>query len=269
MSVFALNPGATPLLVSMPHTATGLPPELATRMAEAGRALPDTDWHIDRLYGFAAELGAGTIRPAFSRYVIDLNRAPDGRALYAGASNTELCPTSTFADEAIWIPGEEPREAEIAERRARYWQPYHDALARELRRLTERHGIALLWDAHSIRSRVPRFFAGRLPDLNLGTAGGTSAHPDLIQRLMRVASTAAPYSAVLDGRFKGGYITRAYGRPAEGVHAVQLELAQAAYMDEDPPVAWRDDLAGRLQPVLRRLLAAMLDWARAQPGFRP
>ncbi len=269
MSAFALTPGATPLLISMPHTATGLPPELAARMTEAGRALPDTDWHIDRLYGFAGELGAGTFRPAVSRYVIDLNRAPDGRALYAGASNTELCPTTTFADEAIWRLGEEPREAEIAERRVRYWQPYHDALARELRRLTERHGLALLWDAHSIRCRVPRFFEGRLPDLNLGTAGGASAHPELTRRLMAVAGEAAPYSAVLDGRIKGGNNTRAFGRPADGVHAVQLELAQAAYMDEDPPAAWRDDLAGRLQPVLRRLLAAMLDWARAQPGFRP
>ena len=268
MSVFLLRTGSTPLLVSMPHTATAIPPELAARMTPAGRAVPDTDWHIHRLYDFAIELGASVLRPEFSRYVIDLNRAPDGRALYKGASNTELCPTSTFAEEPIWRPGEEPVEDEIVDRRERFWRPYHDALAGELSRLQDRYGIALLWDAHSIRSQVPRFFEGRLPDLNLGTGGGTSAAPDLIERLVAVAADAAPLSHVLDGRFKGGYITRAYGRPAEGVHAVQLELAQIAYMDEDP-VAYRPEKAERLQPVLKRLLLTMLDWAQAQPDSRP
>ena len=269
MSVFTLTHGRTPLLVSMPHTATAIPPELAPRMTDAGRAVPDTDWHVDRLYAFAPELGAGIIQPEQSRYVIDLNRAPDGRSLYAGANNTELCPTSTFAEEPIWKPGEEPQEAEIAERRERYWRPYHDALAAELKRLTERYGVALLWDAHSIRSHVPRFFQGRLPDLNLGTGGGATAASELIQRLAAAAADAPPYTSVLDGRFKGGYITRAYGRPEDGVHAVQLELAQIAYMDEDPPVAYRPERAARLQPVLRRLLQTMLDWAQVQPDSRP
>jgi len=269
VTVFALMPGTTPLLVSMPHTATGIPADLAKRMSEHGRANPDTDWHVDRLYGFAAELGAGTIRPAYSRYVIDLNRAPDGQALYAGANNTELCPTSTFAEKPIWLPGEEPKQEEIAARCETYWKPYHEALRAELGRLKERHGLAVLFDAHSIRSQVPRFFQGRLPDLNVGSAGGVSASPALIERIMAVASAAKPYSAVLDGRFKGGYITRAYGRPHESVHAIQLELAQLNYMIEDPPFEYRSDLAERLQPVLRRMLQAMLDWARMQPGFRP
>lgn len=269
MSVFTLTAGATPLLISMPHAATEIPPELHRRMTEAGRGVPDTDWHVDRLYAFAAELGAGVIRPRYSRYVIDLNRAPDDRPLYAGASNTELCPTTTFAEEPIWRPGEEPGAADVAARHERYWRPYHDALAAELRRLKQRYGIALLFDAHSIRSHVPRFFAGRLPDLNLGTAGETSAAPELIGTVMAVASAAPPYGAVLDGRFKGGYITRAYGRPADGIHALQLELAQLTYMDEDPPFIYRPELALRLQPVLKRILATMLDWARAQPGFRP
>jgi N-formylglutamate deformylase len=253
----------------MPHTATGIPPELAARMTEAGRAVPDTDWHIHELYAFAGALGASVLRPEYSRYVIDLNRAPDGRALYKGANNTELCPISTFAEEPIWRPGAEPGEDEITERRARYWRPYHDALAAELQRLKERYGLALLWDAHSIRSQVPRFFQGRLPDLNLGTGEGSSAAPDLIQRLVRVAADAPPFTHVLDGRFKGGYITRAYGRPAEGVHAVQLELAQIAYMDEDPPFTYRPEKAERLQPVLKALLEAMLDWAQVQPDSRP
>ena len=269
MTVFALTPGTTPLLVSMPHTATGIPGDLAARMTDIGRTVPDTDWHVDRLYAFAAELGAGTIRPAYSRYVIDLNRAPDGQALYAGANNTELCPISTFAEEPIWRSGEEPKQEEIPARREAYWKPYHDALKAELKRVRERHGLALLFDAHSIRSRVPRFFEGQLPDLNIGSAGGTSAAPELIERLISVAATAKPYSAVLDGRFKGGYITRTYGRPQDGVHAIQLELAQLNYMGEEPPFEYRPDLAEQLQPVLKRMLQTMLDWAREQPGFRP
>lgn len=157
MSVFTLTRGSTPLLVSMPHTATSIPHELGARMTEKGRTMPDTDWHVERLYAFAAELGVGTIRPTYSRYVMDLNRAPDGQALYAGANNTELCPTSTFAEEPIWLPGQEPNQNEIAVRHEAYWKPYHDALGTELKRLGERHGLALLFDAHSIRSRVPRF----------------------------------------------------------------------------------------------------------------
>ena len=264
MSVFALTQGATPLLVSMPHTATGLPPELAARMTEAGRALPDTDWHIHRLYGFAAELGAGVIRPEYSRYVIDLNRAPDGRALYKGANNTELCPTSTFAEEAIWRPGEEPQNAEIDGRRERYWRPYHEALAAELARLKDRYGIALLWDAHSIRSVLPRFFEGRLPDFNLGTANGESCDAGLANQLLEQASAVPGHTAVLNGRFKGGYITRQYGKPQDGVHAVQLELSQCAYMSETYPFAYDEARAAGLQPALQGMLATLLAFVESR-----
>ena len=170
---------------------------------------------------------------------MDLDRAPDGQALYAGANNTELCPTSTFAEEPIWLPGQANRRDRRTPRGN--WKPYHDALGTELKRLGERHGLALLFDAHSIRSRVPRIFEGRLPDLNIGSAGGASAAPALIDAIMAIASAAKPYSAVLDGRFKGGYITRAYGRPQEGVHAIQLELAQLNYMLEEPPFDYRPD----------------------------
>src|SRR5262249_14171200 len=188
---FTLIPGTMPLIVSMPHVATELPSDVAARMTDAGRGVPDTDWHIDRLYDFAAGLGASLIRPLWSRYLIDLNRAPDGRALYPGASNTELCPTTTFDDRPIWQDGEAPTEREIADRRERFWRPYADALTAELHRVKERHGLALLFDAHSIRSRVPRFFSGRLPDLNLGTGGGVTAAPDLVQRLDAIAKAAS------------------------------------------------------------------------------
>jgi len=265
MGVYRFTPGDSPLLVSMPHVGTDVPPEIAARFTVQAAGLPDTDWHVDRLYDFLDALGAARLQPTQSRYVIDLNRAPDDRPLYAGASNTELCPTATFAERPIYRPGAAPHGAEIAARRATYWQPYHDCLRGALDEIRARHGVAVLWDAHSIRSRVPRFFAGRLPDLNLGTAGGRSADDGLLRRLAVVAAESGQSHAV-NGRFKGGYITRAYGDPAGGIHAVQLELSQITYMDEDPPFAFREDLAAGIRPVLRRLLETALDWAGSVVG---
>ncbi len=263
MEPYRFTSGGGPLLVSMPHVGTYLPEDHARGMTEAARRLPDTDWHVDRLYDFLGELGAGVLAATHSRYVIDLNRPPDGRPLYAGASNTELCPTTTFDEQPVYLPGGAPDEGEVAARRARVWQPYHDRLRGELNTIRAREGIALLWDAHSIRSRVPRFFAGRLPDLNFGTGGGATAAPGLLAELERVA-TASGRSMAVNGRFKGGYITRAYGEPGGGIHAVQLELSQITYMDEAPPYGFREDLAAALRPVLRRLLETALDWARRQ-----
>jgi N-formylglutamate amidohydrolase len=266
MDIYAFTPGATPLLVSMPHCGTHLPPDLRSRLTAAAQVLPDTDWHVDRLYDFAAGLGSGILRATHSRYVIDLNRPPDDRPLYPGASNTELVPTTLFDEGPVYRPGAAPGAAEIAERLARYWRPYHERLTAELAALRGRFGVALLFDAHSIRSVVPRFFAGRLPDLNLGTGDGRSAAADLTASLVEAVSETEAYSAILNGRFKGGYITRTYGKPAEGIHAVQLELSQATYMDEDPPYAFRDDKAAAIRPILRHLLQAMLDWGAASQG---
>ena len=253
-----------PLLVSMPHVGLEVPPEIESRFTEEAKILPDTDWHVDRLYDFLEELGATVIAARYSRYVIDLNRAPDNRALYKGANNTELCPTSTFFDAPIYRAGEAPDEAEVAARRESYWQPYHDKLAATLEELLAEHGRVLLWDAHSIRSRVPRFFDGKLPDLNLGTADGASVDAELAEVLVSEAAMAGDYSAVLNGRFKGGYITRSHGAPARGVQAVQLELSQATYMEEDPPFAFREDLAEGVRPVIRDLMTAALTWLRRQ-----
>ena len=254
---FHFTPGRVPLLVSMPHVGTAIPAALEARMLPIARLRADTDWHIERLYNFLGTLGASVLVARASRYVIDLNRDPDNKALYPGANNTELCPTSTFDNEPLYAPGEVPDEAEIAVRRKTYWRPYHQQLQAELARLKAQHGKAVLWDAHSIRSQVPRFFDGRLPDLNLGTGGGTTATETLSQRLEKIAQDSG-YSAVLNGRFKGGYITRAYGKPAEGIQAVQLELSQITYMDEAPPFTFREDLANNLRPTLRRLLEATL-----------
>jgi N-formylglutamate deformylase len=234
-------------------------------MTEAARGVPDTDWHVDRLYDFLPALGASILQATHSRFVIDLNRPPDGKPLYPGASNTELCPTTLFDDSPIYRDGQAPGDTEVADRLQRYWWPYHERLAETLVALRHRHGYALLFDAHSIRSEVPRFFAGRLPDINLGSGGGKSASPLLAARLLDTAMAGRGYTSVLNGRFTGGYITRHYGRPDEGVHAIQLELAQVTYMDEQAPFAFREDRAAGIRPVLRPIVEAMLEWARSRP----
>lgn len=261
---YDFRPGEAPLLMSVPHLATDIPAKIAARMTAAGRAVADTDWHLDRLYDFAADLGAAILTPRFSRTVIDLNRDPDGRALYPGADNTGLVPSTTFAEEPIYRAGEEPDAQEIADRRAAYWRPYHDRLTTALAEMRARHGAVVLFDCHSIKSRVPRFFDGRLPDLNLGTAEGASCAGDLRARLIAALAGDTGYTLAVDGRFKGGYITRHYGRPSDGVHAFQMELVLAAYMEEEAPFAFREDLAARLRPLLRRMLDAARDWAMAR-----
>ena len=252
--VYRFEKGDSPLLISVPHDGRLIPDELRTRMTDAGLAIPDTDWHVCRLYEFAAELGASFLIARYSRYVVDLNRPPDDGAMYEGQVATGLCPRYTFAGEPLYRDDAAVGAAEAAKRIERYWRPYHERLSQTLEELKARHGRAFLWDAHSIPSRVPRLFDGELPVLNLGNFDGRSCDPDAARELARIAS-ASPYKAVLNGRFKGGYITRRYGDPAGGVQAMQLELAQRAYMDEfsheyDPA------LAGRLRQTLAALLVA-------------
>ena len=261
---FDFTPGTLPVLVSIPHDGRDIPDDIAARMTPEALEIPDTDWHMRRLCGFAAGLGASVLAARRSRYVVDLNRDPDGAALYPGADNTEIVPLSTFDRESIYRAGAEPDPGEVADRIERFWQPYHRRLAGELAALRERHGRAVLFDAHSIRSAVPRFFDGTLPDFNFGTARGASADPGLAAAAYRVLDSAAGYTAVDNGRFTGGYITRRYGAPDEGVHAIQLELAQRTYMDESRPYGYRPDLAASVRPVLRDLLGAMIDWARTR-----
>jgi N-formylglutamate deformylase len=264
MEIYQFTAGRTPLLISIPHAGTYLPPELEPRLTERALALPDTDWHVPLLYDFAAGLGASLLVATHSRYVIDLNRPPDNQPLYPGARNTELVPLTLFDEGPIYWHSAGPDSVEVEERLERYWRPYHVLLGAELAALRDRFGVALLFDAHSIRSVVPRFFEGQLPDLNLGTGGGATAASDLGQTLLKIATESKDYSAVLNGRFKGGYITRHYGRPDQGVHAVQLELSQRTYMEEEPPFAFRDDLADGIRPLLSQLVATMTAWANAR-----
>jgi N-formylglutamate amidohydrolase len=254
---FELERRAGPLLISAPHVGTFVPDELAARLTPPGRALVDTDWFADRLYPFAEALGATVLRASWSRYVVDLNRDPSGATLYPGARTTGLCATETFEGEPLYAPGDEPSRDEIAVRRALCFDPYHDALAAELARIKARHGYALLLDAHSIWSPLPLLFDGELPDVNVGTNSGRSCDRDLAEAVARVF-VGSPYSHVVDGRFKGGYITRRYGNPAHAVHAVQLEINQKTYLAAGSRTAWDDAKASRLSIVLRAACEALL-----------
>ncbi len=256
--------GDTPLVVSMPHVGTFVPHSAGRTLNDCAVRRPDTDWHLARLYDFVAELGATVITANYSRYVVDVNRPPDGANLYPGRDTPKLCPTDTFDRQPLYRGGE-PDDAEIARRVEKLWKPYHARLAREIERVRAEHGVAILWDAHSIMSVLPRLFEGRLADFNLGTADNASCDPALAESLLVALRRHSRYTAVLNGRFKGGHITRTYGNPARGVHAVQLEMAECLYMDETSPYTFREELAGEIRPILREQLELASDWAGSQP----
>ena len=263
--------GDAPLLVSLPHTGTDVPPELLPRLVSPWLARKDADWWIDRLYAFAADLGASTVHTALSRTALDVNRDPTGASLYPGRATTELCPTTTFDGEPLYRDGREPDAAEIAERRARWFDPYHAALDAEVARLKARHRRVVVYDGHAIRSVVPRLFAGRLPVFNIGTDGGATCDPALSDGVAKVCRGTGR-SLVLNGRFRGGFITRRLGRPAEGVHAVQMELGCRAYLREpegpvgeaDWPAPYDAAFAAPVREALERVLGACLAFAREE-----
>jgi N-formylglutamate deformylase len=259
---FRFKAGRLPMLVSMPHAGTDIPDEVADTLAPCAAARADTDWHLPELYGFLEEMGISTISARWSRYLIDLNRPPENTNLYPGLDTTGLCPLDTFGRERLYREGMEPDGAQVQRRLERYWRPYHEQLRAELDRLKAEHGRVVLWEAHSIASIVPRFFEGKLPDLNFGTAEGKSCDPGLEEAVLGVARAQERYTIALNGRFKGGHITRHYGQPASGVHAIQLEKCQCLYMDEAPPFAYRPEIAGQLQPLLRDMVKAAVSWVR-------
>lgn len=265
MQIRRLIQGRLPLLISVPHMGTFLPPDVKRRMTPAALKLPDTDWHLDKLYRFAEDMGASVLMATHSRYVVDLNRPMDDADLYPGKLKTGLCPLETFAGEKIYQDGEEPDNIEKINRVAAYWLPYHETLQEEIARLKARFGYALVYDAHSIKSEVPRLFEGKLWDLNLGSADGHSCDEGMAQAALAAAASGA-YTAVLNKRFVGGYITRHYGAPAQNVHALQMELTWANYMGEELPYAYAPDLAEKLQGVLKPVLQAIVEWGRARYG---
>lgn len=260
--------GDAPLIVSIPHSGTDIPPPIEARMRSPWLARKDADWHVDRLYRFAAGMGATIVRTAISRSVIDVNRDPSGASLYPGQATTGLCPLTSFDGEPLYRDGAEPDAAEIADRRDTWFAPYHAALAGQVDRLLARHAAVVLFEAHSIRSRIPWLFDGTLPNFNIGTNGGRSCAPALAAAVAGACAADPGFSHVVDGRFKGGWTTRAYGRPDAGVHAVQMELACRGYMDEPAlasadtwPTPFDPAAAAPLTAVLRRVLAACIAFA--------
>lgn len=249
--------GTTPLLISIPHDGRKIPPAIFERMSASGRDIPDTDWHVEKLYDFAKGIGASVLVGRYSRYVVDLNRPASNESLYQGQVSTGLCPRQTFAGDDIYIEGADFDAAELSARVSEYWRPYHLRLQSALLELQQRFGYALLWDAHSIPSTVPRLFDGELPVLNIGTFDHRSCDPDLAAGVCEVAAASA-YDWVFNGRFKGGYITRAYGKPDERIHAIQLEIAQRAYMNENT-LKFDGDRADLLRQTLLAMLTTYLE----------
>ena len=260
--------GSAPLLLCMPHTGTTIPAEMEARLVSPWLARKDTDWWIDRLYEFAFRLGASVVRMDVSRTVIDCNRDPSGASLYPGQATTELCPTTTFDGELLYRIGGAPQEAEIAARRNAWFDPYHRAIEQEIARLRALHPAIVLYDCHSIRSRIRRLFTGTLPHFNIGTFAGASCAPELTARIEQLCDRG-PFSRVTNGRFKGGYTTRHYGRPRQGVHALQMELACRGYLREPQgevdvsnwPCPWDETIAAPMQALLEQVLSACLTFA--------
>lgn len=255
MNPVIIQEGNGPLILGMPHTGTAIPEALVARLNDRGRLLTDTDWHIDRLYDDLVP-SATIVRATFHRYVIDANRDPSGASLYPGQNTTDLCPETDFDGHPIWRPGEAAKPAEIAERLATFHIPYHKALADQIERVHARHGIAVLYDCHSIRSQIPFLFDGVLPDFNIGTNKGTTCASAFEDAAVDICEAADGYTCVLNGRFKGGWTTRHYGRPETGRHAIQMELAQATHLEtEAPPFVYSTDRAARLRRPLQTLLS--------------
>ncbi|MEZ5785694.1 MAG: N-formylglutamate deformylase [Xanthobacteraceae bacterium] len=262
--------GEAPLVVSIPHTGVNIPPDLENRLVSPWLARKDADWWVDNLYDFAGDIGATTVHTAISRTVIDVNRDPAGQSLYPGQATTGLCPITTFDGEPLYQPGQEPDAAEIAERRSQYFEPYHAALAEEIARLRENHRCVVLYDCHSIRSIVPRLFEGGLPNFNIGTNSGRSCDAALTDLIDGICAKTR-FSRVVNGRFAGGWITRHYGEPGNGVHAVQMELACRGYMNEPLgavsadtwPTPYDETVAAPMRAVLIDILKACIDFANA------
>lgn len=266
MSVVNVTQGAGPVVLGMPHGGTDVPADVWARLNMRGRELADTDWHIAMLYnGLRGDVTV--VEARFHRYVIDANRSPEDLSLYPGQNTTGLVPLTDFDGMPIWA--NPPDASDIAARRAAFHAPYHMALAGELDRVRARHGVAVLLDCHSIRSRIPFLFEGVLPDLNIGSNSGVTCASAMQAAVMEICMEATGYSAILNGRFKGGWTTRHYGRPHEGLHAVQLEIAQSTYLDsERAPFAYAPTKAARLRATLARILATLTDLAPALKGPR-
>ena len=264
MTPVSVVQGAGPIVLGLPHTGTFVPDEISGRLNATGRALADTDWHIDRLYEGLLD-GVTTVRANAHRYVIDVNRDPQGESLYPGQNTTTLVPLTDFDGRPIWQ--DPPSDQEVALRLERFHAPYHAALQAELARVKARHGVAILYDCHSIRSHIPFLFDGVLPDFNVGTNLGRTCDRSIEERVFTLCQEAPGYSSILNGRFKGGWTTRHYGRPNEQVHAIQMELAQSTYLTQEAaPWSFDASKAARLRPFLADGLKSLSELAPTLRG---
>lgn len=258
MSIVSVMEGNRPLVLAQPHGGTRIVPAVFNSLNEKGRALIDTDWHIDKVYdGLVKDITV--VRSNIHRYVIDVNRSPDNESLYPGQNTTGLCPLTDFDGNPIYQPGAAPDSEEVEHRRVHYHKPYHDALAQQLRRLRRKHEEVILYDCHSIRSQIPFLFEGVLPHFNIGTFNGRSCSNRVEQAVVEVCKNAAGYNTAVNGRFKGGWTTRHYGNPGSGIHAIQMELAQCAYMQEFPPWAYDEKKSSRLRSILSVILETLVN----------
>jgi len=263
-----LKQGSSPVILGLPHTGTFVPDDILMKFNETGRKLTDTDWHIHELYQGLLP-GATTVRATFHRYCLDANRDPTGVSLYPGQNTTGLIPLTDFDNNPLWIEGREPDEAETAKRVERFHRPYHAALAAEIERVKAKNGIAVLYDCHSIRSRCPFLFEGKLPDFNIGTDGGKTCAPEIERAVADICAGAEGYTSIVNGRFRGGWTTRHYGRPETGVHAIQMELAQITHLEtEELPFEMDTGKARRLTKILASVLAAVEKTALQLAGAR-
>ena len=252
---YTFTQGTSPLLISIPHMGQEIPPHIKSRMTPIAHQVPDTDWHLDILYDFAQQMGASLLHARYSRYVVDLNRPPTDDNLYPGQTKTGLYPEYTFRGEPIYLEGQGVTEQEKSERLEQYWKPYHQRLQQALADIVQQHGQVLLWEGHSIASVLPRLFPGKLPDLNIGTSDGKSCDGKLLQAV-EASLTDCPFTWVANGRFKGGYITRQYGDPSKGIHAIQLEMCHSTYMNEDYPFEYRKAVADEVKPYVQGMVSA-------------
>ncbi len=264
MTPVDVTQGDGPVILGLPHTGTYVPKDILDRLNSRGRELADTDWNIDRLYD-GLLTGATTVRATFHRYVIDANRSPSQQSLYPGQNTTGLVPETDFDGNAIWAKGQAPTPQDIAQRCAEFHTPYHVALKRQMLRVQKKHGVAILYDCHSIRGDIPYLFEGTLPDLNIGTNGGTTCDHRIQAAVLRHCTGAKGHSWVLNGRFKGGWTTRHYGQPASGWHAVQMEIAQSAYMTEHAPWTYLQQRAEQVREILGPLLNDVAELAPSLP----
>ena len=261
MEAFEVIKGDSPLILAMPHTGTYIPESVWEHLNEAGRTLRDTDWHIDKLYhGLMPD--ATTVRALFHRYVIDANRAPTDESLYPGQNTTSLCPITDFDGNPIYLDGQAPDDSEIESRRNNFHAPYHEAISKEIERVHAQHGVAILYDFHSIRSLIPFLFEGKLPDFNIGTNNGTTCAKLMEKGVIDICSGAPGFSSVLNGRFKGGWTTRHYGHPDRNIHAVQMELAQSTHLaSEALPFDYSPEIAANIRPHLKNILEELTNQA--------